>query len=352
MTIRIVFAFLVISCSAIAQDTVRLRIQFVGDIMGHDSQIAAAYNSKTGKYDYSACFSKVKPLFDKADITIGNLELTHGGKPFTGYPQFSSPDELSVAIKEAGIDFLVTANNHSADRHRKGIVRTIKVLDSLQIPHTGTFTDSASRAGSYPFMLTEKGIKLAILNYTYGTNGITVRKPSIVNLIDTAVIHQDLIKAKNEAADFIIVSMHWGLEYQRLPSAEQKRIAMFCFKHGANAVIGGHPHVLQPAELDVSKNQLIAYSLGNFISGQRKRYTDGGMILDFEIRKVTNQPGAKLTKAGYTLTWVNKKGYLILPSDTPLNELPDELSKAAFNLYLQDARELLQRNLNITEIKD
>ena len=115
---------------------------FAGDIMGHDAQIAAAYNESTKTYDYTDCFSYIKPYVEKADFALANFEVTLAGPPFKGYPQFSSPDALAVAVKDCGFDALVTANNHTCDGGRVGVVRTLDVLDSLQIPHTGTFHDS------------------------------------------------------------------------------------------------------------------------------------------------------------------------------------------------------------------
>src|SRR5690606_14556216 len=138
-------------------------------IMGHDSQIASAFDAATKTYDYASCLAYMKPYIESADIAFGNLEVTLAGPPYKGYPQFSSPDALAVALKEVGFDVLVTANNHSVDRGRQGIERTIRVLDSLGIPHTGTFPDEVSRLNEYPLILIKNGFTLALLNYTYGT---------------------------------------------------------------------------------------------------------------------------------------------------------------------------------------
>ena len=160
---------LFISWQAHGQDTTRLSLLFVGDIMQHDSNIAAAYNPVTGKYDYSACFEYVAPILKSADLAIGNLELTLAGKPYKGYPQFSAPNELAYELKQVGFDVLVTANNHSVDRGKKGIERTIDVLDTLSMIHTGTFKDSAARANTYPLLIDKNGFRLSLLNYTYST---------------------------------------------------------------------------------------------------------------------------------------------------------------------------------------
>jgi len=343
-----------------AQDTTRLSLLFVGDIMQHDSNIAAAFNPVTGKYDYSACFEYVTPILQSADLTIGNLELTLAGKPYKGYPQFSAPNELAYELKRAGFDVLVTANNHSVDRGKKGIERTIDVLDTLTMLHTGTFKDSVARVLTYPLLVEKNGFRLSLLNYTYATNGIPVPSPSIVNLIDTVQIKKDLEKARSQQSDAIIVFMHWGDEYQSLPNKEQKRLTNLCFREGAKLVIGSHPHVLQPMEWRKEKDQLIAYSLGNFVSGQRPRFRDGGAMLWVDLQKV-NKDSISLTSirhAKYELAWVQKsndakKEFVMLPfryfeSDTSFIE--DKLLRDAFDVFRKDARALYAKhNVNVSE---
>ncbi len=156
--------------------------------MGHDSQIWAAEDISTHTWDYNDVFSYIKPLISDADLAIANLEVTLAGPPYKGYPQFSSPAAIAVACKNTGIDCLVTANNHSADRGKSGITGTISRLDSIGMPHTGTFTDQASRDKLQPLILKSNGISVAVLNYTYGTNGLNVPAPVIVNILDKNLI--------------------------------------------------------------------------------------------------------------------------------------------------------------------
>ena len=368
--IKYLFAFFFITSSVCAQDTTRLSMMFVGDIMQHDSQIAAAYDTLTKEYDYTTCFQYVKPYLDSADLTIGNLEVTLAGSPYKGYPQFSAPDQLLATLKDVGFDVLVTANNHCADRGRKGLERTIIMLDSFKISHTGTFADTLDRLNDYPLLIQQKGFNLAILNYTYGTNGMPVEKPNMVNLIDTVAISNDLAKAMELNPDAIIVFMHWGSEYQSLPSKFQKDITNFCFRRGANFVIGSHPHVLQPMEWRKETNQFVAYSLGNFVSGQRKRYTDGGVMLKIELEKITQSDSSSAThiaNSTYQLEWVyrtsgkNKKYYMLpaiefekILSET-VNPIEQNLQlpladKKSFQLFLEDSRLLFKKhNLHVEE---
>lgn len=349
--------------SSFAQDTTRISLLFAGDIMGHDSQIASAYDPLKKCYDYASCFQFVKPYVDSVDLAIGNLEVTMAGPPYKGYPQFSSPDALGATLKDIGFDVLVTANNHCVDRGRKGLERTVMMLDSFNIAHTGTFKDSVSRVNETPLIVEKNGFKLAILNYTYGTNGIPVTKPNIVNHLDTAIMRQDLILAKATNPDVIVVFTHWGAEYQSLPSKGQKDLTEFCFQNGAQLVIGAHPHVLQPMEWRKEKNQFVAYSLGNYVSGQRKRYTDGGAMAYLELQKVNFKADSAITtidSAGYYLGWVYRtvdasKDYYLVPVDEKkdfMNFVKDAESRAAYKVFVEDSRLLFGKfNKDVAEMK-
>ncbi len=365
MTFRFVVLLFFVSGISQAQDTTRLSVTFVGDIMQHDSQIAAAYDTLTKGYNYHDCFQYVKPVLDSADLTIGNLELTLAGPPYKGYPQFSAPDELLTTLKDSGFDVLVTANNHCEDRGRKGLERTIVMLDSFKIAHTGTFADTVDRLNDYPLIVRQNDFSLAFLNYTYGTNGMPVEKPNMVNFIDTTQIKIDLMQAKLSNPDVIVVFFHWGLEYQSQPSKFQKNLADFCFRHGAKLVIGAHPHVLQPMEWRKDSDQLIAYSLGNFVSGQRKRYTDGGAILNVQLEKIVSSDSSSqvsIRDANYQLEWIYKTGrskkFYILPAEFETMGVDSVLTvptlpandKKAFDLFMSDSRSLLNKfNLNVPE---
>jgi poly-gamma-glutamate capsule biosynthesis protein CapA/YwtB (metallophosphatase superfamily) len=281
---------------------------FIGDVMQHGPQIRAAFVDSLDTYDYTSCFENIAPITQAADFSIANLEVTLAGEPYSGYPQFSAPDQLAVALKNAGIRYLVTANNHSADRHTKGIIRTVNILDSLGINHTGTFTDSANRAQRNILWFEKNGIKVALLNYTFSTNGIVVQAPAIVNYIDSVMIKADIKTAQQLNPDKIIVFTHWGDEYQLQPNAYQKLYAEICLRYGADYVIGSHPHVLEPMhhwyDSTRMKENIVVYSLGNFVSNQRERYKDGGAMFKLVLQKKEKKTEVK--EAGYFLTWVNK----------------------------------------------
>lgn len=281
-----------------------LTLVFAGDIMGHDSQIESA---RTGdQYSYDTCFSLISPYLEKADIAIANLEVTLAGPPYKGYPQFSSPDPLATAARDAGFDLFITANNHSLDRGKKGLERTVDVLDTSRIIHTGTFKNNEERALAYPLIIEKNGIRLGILNYTYGTNGLKVEAPNIVNYIEKEEILTDLEKVRSAEPDYIIVTIHWGLEYQRIQNEQQEELAHFILENGADAIIGSHPHVVQPVKMYSydDKEKLVVYSLGNFISNQRERYRNGGILFELKLEKTGS--GTDIAAYSYLPVWVFK----------------------------------------------
>lgn len=300
-SIMLFFAMLLLVQPLSAQEPSSLTLLFAGDIMGHDSQIESALQMGDGAYDYSSCFKYVKPYISSADIAIGNLEVTFAGPPYKGYPAFSSPDALAYAIRDAGFDVLVNANNHAIDRGKAGLERTLYVLDSLGIIQTGVFRTPAERRTAYPLIIEKNNIRLALLNYTYGTNGIRATPPNIVNYIDTVEVRKDLEKAATARPDYTIVLMHWGLEYERTENSQQRELARFLLEHGADAIIGSHPHVVQPIRL--YGDHLVVYSKGNMISNQRKRYTDGGILVDLTLEK---SDSTRMTDYSYLPIWVHK----------------------------------------------
>jgi len=353
----LLFYFSILSGQSL-QNSSEVSLLFMGDIMGHDTQIRSAYETGLDSYNYNSCFRYVYPLITQADIAIANLEVTLGGEPYKGYPSFSSPDALAQASKNAKIDILMTANNHCYDRHKNGFERTIKVLDSLNIKHTGTFMDQEDRYINYPLIINKNGIRIAFLNYTYGTNSLVVQKPHIVNYIDRALIKYDIDNAHKKRADLIIIYIHWGKEYQSYPDSSQILLYQFCTQQGADMIIGSHPHVIQKIEWYKNKDRshLVAFSLGNFISNQRPRKRDGGLMLKVTVSKYQNK--TKIKNAGYYLTWVytpvlyGKKEFYIMPV-SQYEKKADFFIKSAYErmkIFAEDSRNLLnQQNLNVGE---
>ena len=259
--------------------------------MQHEEQLKAA-RKPDGTYDYSGCFTLVTPEIEAADIAVCNFETTLGGPPYRGYPQFCSPDELAAAVRDAGFDIFLTANNHCMDRRTHGLIRTLDALDSLGIPHLGTYRNQAERDTLYPFILEKNGIRIAILNYTYDTNGIPVAEPVIVNLIDTTQIKADVIRARQLKADCIIACMHWGTEFKTEPDKDQKQLEKWLYCIGVDHIIGGHPHVVQPVRTlpheYYADSHLTVWSLGNYISNMSAPRTDHGIAVTMHLLKIGN----------------------------------------------------------------
>lgn len=337
-----------ISCQKDSIITSRLTLLFAGDLMQHQAQINAARTS-TG-YDYSDCFKFVKEEINRADIAIANLEVTLGGKPYRGYPAFSAPDEYLFAICDAGFDVLVTANNHCLDKGKKGLERTLLMLDSLQIPHAGTYANTESRKQQYPLLLEKNGFRIALLNYTYGTNGIKVISPNVVNYIDKAVMAQDIEAAKAQHPDALIAYMHWGDEYQSLPNKEQKNLTDWLLQQGVTHIIGSHPHVVQPMELrtdSITGNQhAVVYSLGNFISNMSARRTDGGLLFKLELEK---DSVTRVANCGYSLVWTSrpvlsrKKNHILYPINYPADSL-SVTERNHLKIFINDAQSLFRKH--------
>lgn len=328
----------------------RISAVFGGDVMQHMQQIGAARRDST--FDYSECFQYLKPIFDTTDIVVLNLETTVSADGrYAGYPRFASPPQIVDALKDCGADVLLLANNHICDWGRKGIEATIARIKEAGMEYTGAFADSAEYSARNPLYIERNGIKLALLNYSYGTNGMPIPRGCVVNLIDTAAIGADLAKIDRSSTDHIIVCLHWGIEYARTPGNKQRELAAWLHSRGVEVIAGGHPHVIQPLEvildsLSMQKN-ITAYSLGNVVSNQRNRYTDGGMLLNISF--VHNDTLAPRIEAGHILTWVYrpwKEGrvrYMILPEMVADTILADDLQAAkAYNLFIQDSRAILR----------
>ncbi len=339
----------------------RLSLLFMGDIMGHVPQIEGAYDATTKKYDYTPVFAKIKHRFAAVDFAITNLEVTLAGKPYNGYPQFSSPDALASDAKRSGIGVLVTANNHTCDRGKQGIIRTLDVLDSLRIPHTGTFRNKSEREQHNLLVLSKNGITVGLLNYTYGTNGLPVPEPTIVNKINFEQMKADIVEAKRYNLDKLIVMIHWGIEYQQHQNKRQEEVAQFLFDNGVDIIIGGHPHVLQPMyyypQTSLHKERLVTYSLGNFVSNQRKPNTDGGAMVELTLLK--DGYSTRIVDKGYYLTWVNrtqkangKYHYEILPckeyEEANYKELNQE-AQAEMKTFIGNSRHLFKSNVLVGE---
>jgi poly-gamma-glutamate capsule biosynthesis protein CapA/YwtB (metallophosphatase superfamily) len=303
-----------------------LKILAVGDVMVHSTQLETAYTKSCDCYEFNEVFSTLPQILTKSDLRIGNLETTLPGAKdqYAGYPQFGAPDSLAEALKNVGFDILTTSNNHCMDKGKKGLRRTIEVLQKLGFHQTGTFIDKDDYEKRRVVLLEKNGFNYVFLAYTYSTNGIPIPKDVHVNLLDKELIARDIEDARKLNPDFIMVYYHFGPEYQRLPSDEQRFYVQHAFMEGADIVLGGHPHVIQPFEkkrmIDKygdEKERFVIYSLGNFVSSQRYPHTNGGIVLQFSLSKALK--GIKIKTIDYDIVIVyrdplkNKLQFYVVP---------------------------------------
>ena len=303
-----------VNASTSSDSTKKIKLLFVGDVMGHGPQIKSAELRKNEAYDYTSCFRYISPIIKQVDLAIANLEVTLPGKaPYQGYPRFRSPDDLAFALRTAGFDLLVTANNHANDAGKNGILNTINTLRNLGFYQTGTFRNKKERALFYPLIVYKKGFKLAFLNYTYDTNGLKTVPPTIVNEIDETLIERDLKYTQQFNADAVIVVMHWGNEYHLNENKIQRDLARKMFEWGADIVIGSHPHVVQPIKkIEIEEDgkindHVVVYSLGNFISNQKQVNTNGGLMFELELEKNEMTGKTIVSQQSYIPIWRYRK---------------------------------------------
>lgn len=302
-----------------------------GDVMFHKPQITGAYNESKGVYDFKDNFKYVKKYVESADLALANFETPAAGKEkgFKGYPNFNAPIESIEALKDAGFDILSTANNHTLDQGKDGLIKTIDSIEEHGLKTVGTYKEPGKS------ILIEKvnDIDIGILSYTYGCNGMehTLTDEELkymVNIIDEDNIKNDISKIKDKGADLIIMFIHWGNEYEMEPSEEQIELGKKLIDWGVDIVFGSHPHVIQKSEIVQSdgKDKFIIYSLGNFLSNQRRetlnnKYTEDGVMVNIEVEKDFSKGETIIKNVRYIPTWVNKymksgkAKYEILPAE-------------------------------------
>lgn len=350
--------------------SVTITVSVVGDLMCHGPQFEYARVGKDS-FNFSPVYRNVKKYLESSDFTFGNLETVTAGKGnggYTGYPFFNSPASYISALKEAGFDLLITANNHSLDRSEKGILKTIDEITSRNLNYVGTYTSQRDRDSIRIFDI--KGIRVAILAYSYGTNGNPIPKGKnyLINLIDYDLMEKDINSARSSGAELVLVHFHFGEEYKREPVQFQKDVVNKTIELGADIIIGGHPHVLQPVNFYKTKNakldsDFVVYSMGNFFSNQQDRYKYSGMILTLNIKKDFAKNKIGISEVEYLPTWVfkgntsNGREFVIMPS-TNISDTTLSLSKSDSVKMIQsfdDTRFIINKytkNFKLREIRD
>ena len=344
---------------SVQNEDITFTLATTGDIMCHNTNFQDAYNSSTKSYDFSYYFTDVKKYLQEADITVGNLETTLSGakRGYSGYPTFNTPEILAKNLKDAGFNVVTTANNHCMDKGYSGIESTIDFLDKADLAHTGTFKSKKDQETI--LIKNVKGVNIAFLSFTYGTNGISIPKDKsyAVNLIDKNLIKSQIELAKKQNPDLICVSMHWGIEYQTKANKEQQNLANFLFNNGVDVILGNHSHVPQQMEKrtikledGTTKDGFVIYSLGNFMANQNKQYTNDSAILKLQITKHKGDGKITIDKATYTPTYMFKntskstKKFKILDINTEIEKYESKtsgaVSKSLYNTLVTERKNI------------
>lgn len=299
------------------QDTVEICI--LGDVMMHTKQIEKAA-AEDGTYDFSSYFRAIKDKISDADIAIANMEFTLGGKPYSGYPCFSAPDELAEYVAECGVDVFLCANNHIFDKGASGAMRTLEMYEMLKESHgistTGLSKDNEAFEKEFPLLVRAKGISVALVNFTYGTNiGSGKEWPKVIRTGNRREIEKAISKAEDADADITVALPHWGQEYKLQHSEAQEETAGWLIEQGADLIIGTHPHVVQDyQEID---GKPVVYSIGNAVSNMSATNTQVGLMTTIRIIRDRNGD-VTMMHVEFTYLWCSRPGgfddtYTVIP---------------------------------------
>lgn len=313
------------------KETKELTLRMVGDNLMHMPLIRNA-EMPNGGYNFDSLYAKMASSFQEADISVIVQETVLGGESlgYSGYPLFNSPQEVGDAISRAGFDIVLHATNHTLDKGEQGITNTLnfwKKYPEMYVLGINE-TEDAYHTVNY---IEKNGIKLAVLNYTTSINGMPLPsgKPYMINIFDEEKAARDLAVAE-ENADFTIVFMHWGTEYSFSADKSQKELAQLMCDHGADLIMGSHPHVIEPVEWVTSESgnkTLVFYSLGNYVSRQKEAANLVGAMGEVKIC-FTEEQGAYIASASVMPTVTqynsNSRGFYVYP----LKDYTDELAVA------------------------
>lgn len=249
-----------------------ISLVMVGDMLLH-TPVEESALQEDGKYNFDAIFANTRSQIQVADIALVNQEVIIGGEELgiSGYPCFNAPYEAGDALVNAGFDVICHATNHALDQGKKGVKNCLNFWKNSYPETTVLGINQSQEAQDSIYIYEQDGIQIAILNYTYGTNGIEIPSdmPYAVNLLNEEKVTADIKKAE-ELADFTVVCPHWGTEYELGISAEQEKWTELFLENGVDLVLGTHPHVIEPIELlvdeETGNEMLVYYSLGNFVN--------------------------------------------------------------------------------------
>lgn len=260
----------------------------VGDVLFHMPEVEAA--KENGSYNFKPMFSEIKDVLDTKDIAVANFESTiNPNQKLSGYPTFNTPVQALDALKDTGIDVLLSDNNHSLDTGMDGIKTTTKFIKQYGFKVVGSGNPGEDKSA----IVEKNGIKIGMLSYTYGTN-FGVKYKDMINYIDENAIRRDMTDIRKKC-DFVIVYLHVGTEYVRSVEPFQASLIKDIAAMGPDAILCMHPHVARKSEVLSSNGRevFVNYSMGNFISNQNDKYTDIGTMVNMIIMKKGNDTQIK-----------------------------------------------------------
>lgn len=336
----------------------------VGDDLIHGAVFGDPYCKTENGWDYSGIYEHTKDMIQAADIANINQETILGGRELglSHYPSFNSPHEFADALAETGFDWVSQATNHCLDKGEAGILSNLEYWDNYQGKVIVTGINRSQKERDTARILDKNGMKIGLLNYTYGTNGYVVPdgKDYLVNYIDKDQIQNDIEQLNKNKVDVIIASMHWGSEYNFGITDEQKELAQFLSDAGVRVIIGSHPHVIEPAEYITSKDgkkTLVYYSLGNFVSAQDVNYRMlGGMAtFDLHLDGESGEVSAENAKFYPTIThfetgYVHFKTYLLKDYTENLASMHGLSSTLSRSYFVDLCNEVMGQPTNIEVI--
>jgi Bacterial capsule synthesis protein PGA_cap len=291
-----------------------------GDLLIHAPVWQRAYRNGNGRPDFRPMFAAIRPIVRGAALALCHVETPMGAGGETGYPLFNAPPELASAIAWTGWDACSTASNHSVDKSQYGIETTALALDNAGVRHTGTFR--SRRDGRRPLILRVRGLRIAFLSYTYGTNGVRIPQRWSVNLISRDKVVRDAQRARKQGADFVIANFHWGTEYSHQVTAQQRTLARNLLRHETvDLIVGQHAHVVQTIRRIAGR--FVVYGEGNLISNQTSACcpaeAQDGLIAVIHVRAVGRE--ATVTGVDYIPTRVRHPDYVVVPAGLRYRQL-------------------------------
>jgi hypothetical protein len=291
-----------------------------GDLLIHSPVWNRAKALGRGRYDFRPLLARVRPIVRGAALGICHIEIPMGAGQPTGYPVFNSPPELARAVAWTGWDVCSTASNHAVDKGQYGIETTLGALERARVRHTGT--SRSRREARSLLLLPVRGLRVAFLSYTYGTNGVAAPHPWSINLISTRKIVADARKARRRGADLIIANLHWGDEFVHEPNLQQRDLARYLLRRGiVDVIVGQHAHVVQP--IGRIRGRFVVFGEGNLISNQTGACcppeSQDGLIAVIHVRAVGRR--AEVTGVDYVPTSVEHPSLVVQPVGVAFNRL-------------------------------